>query len=340
MSPPVRALQADPAGRSFDVVIVGLGRVGRMGGQAADRGRAAGGRTRGRTSAHRRGLQGARARLPVEVPRPYEAPARARCSRVSQPRMPYASGTPTGSSTTSKSRISTTPIPISSGFERVVVGGRTNIWGRQCLRLSDIDFKAASHDGVGVDWPIGYEDIAPYYDLVEDYVGVSAMPEGLAAAPGRPVPATDGPHLQRDGGSHAPQVEVRPHDDTGAHRQPDASDPRAAAVPLLRAMRARMRHALLLQRLVHDDGRCRSRPAAARSSRVPWPTRCSSIRRSHRARGILYIDRATRQPQGDLRARRRPLRADDGVGADPVQLGDASGSRRASRTRADCWAST
>jgi choline dehydrogenase-like flavoprotein len=64
-----------------------------------------------------------------------------------------------------------------------VVGGRTNIWGRACLRFSDIDFKAASHDGFGVDWPISYRDIAPYYDLVEDYVGVSGMNEGLAELP-------------------------------------------------------------------------------------------------------------------------------------------------------------
>jgi choline dehydrogenase-like flavoprotein len=64
-----------------------------------------------------------------------------------------------------------------------LVGGRTNIWGRACLRFSDIDFKAASHDGAGVDWPIGYADIAPYYDLVEDYVGIAAMAEGLAELP-------------------------------------------------------------------------------------------------------------------------------------------------------------
>lgn len=75
-----------------------------------------------------------------------------------------------------------------------VVGGRTNIWGRACLRLSDIDLKAASHDGAGVDWPMSYADLAPYYDLVEDYVGVAAMAEGLPELPdGRflpPMPLT------------------------------------------------------------------------------------------------------------------------------------------------------
>ena len=67
-----------------------------------------------------------------------------------------------------------------------VVGGRMNIWGRGCLRMSDIDFKAASHDGVGVDWPITYAELKPYYDLVEEYVGVSGMKEGLAQYPDGP----------------------------------------------------------------------------------------------------------------------------------------------------------
>jgi choline dehydrogenase-like flavoprotein len=64
-----------------------------------------------------------------------------------------------------------------------VVGGRTNVWGRECLRFSDIELKAASHDGAGVDWPLSYADLAPYYDIVEDYVGVQGMPEGLPGLP-------------------------------------------------------------------------------------------------------------------------------------------------------------
>ena len=61
-----------------------------------------------------------------------------------------------------------------------IVGGRTNVWGRECLRMSDIELKAASLDGSGVDWPISYADLVPYYELVEDYVGIQGMPEGLA----------------------------------------------------------------------------------------------------------------------------------------------------------------
>jgi choline dehydrogenase-like flavoprotein len=58
-----------------------------------------------------------------------------------------------------------------------IIGGRTNIWGRQSYRFSDNDFKAASLDGHGIDWPISYKDLESYYDLVEEYVGISGMPE-------------------------------------------------------------------------------------------------------------------------------------------------------------------
>ena len=64
-----------------------------------------------------------------------------------------------------------------------MTGGRTNVWGRVCLRFSDADFAAASHDGYGEDWPIRYKDIEPYYDLVEEYVGVCGQAEGLSHLP-------------------------------------------------------------------------------------------------------------------------------------------------------------
>lgn len=59
-----------------------------------------------------------------------------------------------------------------------VVGGRTNVWGRQSYRFGPYDFQAASLDGFGMDWPVTYEELAPYYDLVEDYVGITGMVEG------------------------------------------------------------------------------------------------------------------------------------------------------------------
>ncbi|MFQ5809806.1 MAG: GMC family oxidoreductase [Armatimonadota bacterium] len=63
------------------------------------------------------------------------------------------------------------------------LGGNTNIWGRLALRLSDYDFKAKSHDGYGKDWPISYADLAPYYDKVDRYLGISGVKENLPHLP-------------------------------------------------------------------------------------------------------------------------------------------------------------
>jgi choline dehydrogenase-like flavoprotein len=63
------------------------------------------------------------------------------------------------------------------------LGGKTAIWGRLALRLSDYDFKAKSHDGYGEDWPISYADIAPYYDKVDLYLGIGGHKENLPHLP-------------------------------------------------------------------------------------------------------------------------------------------------------------
>ena len=63
------------------------------------------------------------------------------------------------------------------------VGGRSIMWARQTYRWSDLDFEANAKDGVGVDWPIRYEDIAPWYDYVEEFVGISGQKEGLPQLP-------------------------------------------------------------------------------------------------------------------------------------------------------------
>ncbi|MBV8515481.1 MAG: GMC family oxidoreductase, partial [Acidobacteria bacterium] len=64
-----------------------------------------------------------------------------------------------------------------------VLGGRSLVWGRQSYRLSDNDFKAASKDGYGDDWPISYADLAPFYDIVEKYVGITGAAEGNEMLP-------------------------------------------------------------------------------------------------------------------------------------------------------------
>ena len=63
------------------------------------------------------------------------------------------------------------------------VGGRTLQWGRQTYRFSDYDFKAASHDGFGEDWPISYDEMKPYYEHVEKFVGISGTTENIDVLP-------------------------------------------------------------------------------------------------------------------------------------------------------------
>jgi choline dehydrogenase-like flavoprotein len=63
------------------------------------------------------------------------------------------------------------------------VGGKSLTWGRQSYRWSDLDFAANLKEGVAVDWPIRYADLAPWYDYVEEFAGISGQPEGLPQLP-------------------------------------------------------------------------------------------------------------------------------------------------------------
>ena len=72
------------------------------------------------------------------------------------------------------------------------VGGRSITWGRHSYRWSEIDFEANKIDGHGVDWPVRYKDIAPWYDKVETYIGVSGEKMGLSQLPdGQFLPMMD-----------------------------------------------------------------------------------------------------------------------------------------------------
>lgn len=68
-------------------------------------------------------------------------------------------------------------------FRSRILGGRTNHYGRISLRFADYDFKPRSFDGLGWDWPISYDDVAPYYDLAEQFIGVTGSVEGIRSAP-------------------------------------------------------------------------------------------------------------------------------------------------------------
>lgn len=63
------------------------------------------------------------------------------------------------------------------------VGGRSLMWGRQSYRLGDLDFEANAKDGFGVDWPVRYRELKPWYDHVERFAGISGQNEGLPQLP-------------------------------------------------------------------------------------------------------------------------------------------------------------
>jgi choline dehydrogenase-like flavoprotein len=79
------------------------------------------------------------------------------------------------------------------------VGGRSLLWGRQSYRWSDFDFEANAKDGHGVDWPIRYRDLAPWYDHVERFAGISGSKEGLPQLPdGQFLPPMDLNCVEKD----------------------------------------------------------------------------------------------------------------------------------------------
>src|ERR1700743_394714 len=68
-------------------------------------------------------------------------------------------------------------------FRGYHVGGRSLMWGRQSYRWADVDFEANLKDGIGVDWPIRYKDLAPWYSYVEKFAGISGNKDHLAILP-------------------------------------------------------------------------------------------------------------------------------------------------------------
>jgi len=68
-------------------------------------------------------------------------------------------------------------------FRGYHLGGRSLMWARQSYRMSEMDFEANKKDGYGNDWPIRYDDLAPWYDHVERFAGISGQAEGLPQLP-------------------------------------------------------------------------------------------------------------------------------------------------------------
>ncbi|WP_153796308.1 GMC oxidoreductase [Foetidibacter luteolus] len=77
-------------------------------------------------------------------------------------------------------------------FRGYHVGGRSLMWGRQSYRLGDMDFEANAKEGIAIDWPVRYKEIAPWYDYVEKFAGISGAKDGLPQLPdGQFMPAME-----------------------------------------------------------------------------------------------------------------------------------------------------
>lgn len=84
-------------------------------------------------------------------------------------------------------------------FRGYHVGGRSLMWGRQSYRMSDFDFNANAEDGHGVDWPVRYKDIAPWYDYAEKFAGISGNRDGIPSLPdGQYLPAMEMTCVEKD----------------------------------------------------------------------------------------------------------------------------------------------
>jgi glucoside 3-dehydrogenase (cytochrome c) catalytic subunit len=174
------------------------------------------------------------------------------------------------------------------------VGGKTFCWARESYRYSDYEFKAATRDGYGEDWPFSYKDLEPYYDKVEDYIGVSGSREGLEQMP-------DGkflPPMNLSCGSHFAKKIIE--EKFGWRVIPD----RVANLTVPHNGRPACHYCDQCQRgcftASYFNSPSVTLPAAARTGRF---TLVSDAVVSHvvmdakdpRARGVHYIDRITRE---------------------------------------------
>ena len=141
------------------------------------------------------------------------------------------------------------------------VGGRSLTWGRQSYRLSDLDFEANAKEGIAVDWPIRYADLAPWYDHVERHAGICRIGRRAAAAARRAVPAGDAAELSprrliAGPARQAVRGHAADHPGRVANLTPAARPPRALPVP--QRLLARLSLRRLLQHAVVDAAGRRS----------------------------------------------------------------------------------
>ena len=173
------------------------------------------------------------------------------------------------------------------------VGGKTFCWARESYRYSDNEFKAASRDGYGEDWPISYKDLEPYYDLVESFIGVSGSREGLPQMPdGQFLP----PMAFSCGGAMAKEIIERKF---GWRVMPD----RVANLTVDHRGRPACHYCDQCARgcftASYFNSPCVTLPAAAETGRFTLVSDAVVsnliMDRSGRAKGVHYIDRVTHQ---------------------------------------------
>jgi len=186
--------------------------------------------------------------------------------------------------------------PFSWQGRMQVVGGRTNVWGRQSYRYSDLDFKAASYDGFGEDWPLGYADLEPYYDLVEDYVGITGMAEGVYELPDSrfqpPMGLTCAETLFRNRVKDKLGWTVTLGRSANLTRATNGRAPCHYCGPCERGCitHSYFNSAFTTVKDALDSGSCTLIPNAMVHKVLVDPD-------GRRARGVLYVDRVTRQPR-------------------------------------------
>ena len=222
----------------------------------------------------------------------------------------------------------TTPKDKPFTWQRLrIVGGRSMVWGRQSYRLSDLDLKAASHDGYGDDWPVSYRGID---SLLRPRREVRRHQRAGRRAARTARRAISPPHVHDLRRTAAPEPgagKIRPHPDHRPDRGADAAPQRTRGLPLLRSLRTGLRDRVLLQQSGHHRGRRpeerqlhaphrRHRQPGGHGS-VPQPGPGSHLRPPSPA-----ADLPGAEPGGDT------VRPGPGIDPAAVQLGDSGAPQR------------
>ena len=154
------------------------------------------------------------------------------------------------------------------------LGGRSLIWGRACWRWSDLDFEANAKDGHGVDWPIRYADLAPWYAYIERFIGVAGEKRGLPHLPdGEFLPPWEMNCAEKFVQRGIERAYPDRYMTLDARRQPDAIDQRARTLSGPRPVCSRMQLRRLLQ---HPE---RDAPRGPSDRQTHAPHRCHRRKR-------------------------------------------------------------